>query len=114
MVAAETELGPGDESDLVLGDALEPERVAFVGLVHKVGPGPVHGSGPGAEAEYEFGAGVEVVWVSQWSQQRTRANLSCEPALPRLEFETSAAWTRRRGAGLVLETEGSEMPGAKG
>lgn len=54
------------------------------------------------------------MWVSQQLQQRRRVNPSYEPAPMRPEFETSAAQTRRQGAGLVLETEESEMPEAEG
>lgn len=101
---------------LGLGDVFVPERVTSVGLGHKAGPEPVHGFGLelGVEAVYGFGAGAEAVSVSQWSQQRRLVIPSYEPALLRQEFETSAAQTQRQGVGLVLETEGSEMPEAEG
>lgn len=104
------------EFEHVLGDALAPECVTFVGLGHKAGPEPVHGFGLelGAEAVCGFGAGAEAVWVSQRLQQWRLVIPSYGPALMRLEFETSAARTQRQDVGLVLETEESEMPEAEG
>lgn len=105
VAVVETELGPVGDFEVVLGDALEPECVA------SAGPEPVHGFGleTGFEAEYGFGAEAEAEWVSWWSQQRRLVILSYEPALLRLAFEPPAARTRPQGAGLVLETEESEM-----
>lgn len=98
----------------MLGDALEPECVATVGLGHEAEPEPVHGFGleTGVEAECGFGAEAEADRVSRWSRQRKPAIPSYEPALLRPAFVPPAAWTRRPGAGLVLETEESGMPEA--
>lgn len=90
----------------MLADALEPECVATVGLGREAEPEPVHGFG------LETGAEAETERVSWWSRQRKPAIPSYEPALLRPVFVPPAARTRRPGAGLVLETEESEMPEA--
>lgn len=61
---AEVEPGPGGGFGLVL----EPECVAFVGLVHRAEPGSVHRFGlvAGAEAERGFGFAAETASASQW------------------------------------------------
>jgi len=93
---AETELGPGAEFELALGDAFEAECVAFAGLDQTAEPEPVHKFGlvSGDEADYGFEAGSEAVWVSQWIQQRKLVIPSYEPAQLKWAYEAPAAWTQ--------------------